>query len=186
MNLLLAFAPFVAFVIFERVLNVPLGLVTGAIVAMMLILRDLFHPTRSVKLLEVGTALLFASLATYTFFHDAQWSIAAVRLRVDGGLTLIVLISMALRQPFTLQYAREKVDRTLWTSPRFLRVNYVLSGAWAFAFALITLADLLMAYVPQVPHAAGIVLTVVTIVAALRFTSWYPRRGEERVAVQRT
>jgi hypothetical protein len=96
---------------------------------------------------------------------------------VDGGLTLIVLISIALRQPFTLQYAREKVDPALWDSPRFLRVNYVISAAWALAFAVLTLADLLMAYVPQLPHSAGIILTVLAIVAALRFTSWYPAQA---------
>jgi hypothetical protein len=29
-----------------------------------------------------------------------------VRLRVDGGLLLIVLVSLAIGKPFTLQYAR--------------------------------------------------------------------------------
>jgi hypothetical protein len=177
MSLLLAFAPFVAFVIIERVFSVPLGLMAGALIALLMLLRDLAHPARRVKLLEIGTALLFSTLAAYAFFNDVQWSIAAVRLRVDGGLTLIVLISIALRQPFTLQYAREKVDPALWDSLRFLRVNYVISAAWALAFAVLTLADLLMAYVPQLPHSAGIILTVLAIVAALRFTSWYPAQA---------
>lgn len=180
MNLLLAFAPFVAFVIIERVFGVQLGLSAGAIVAVMMVLRDAFDRNRSVKLLEIGTTLLFVALTTYALFNDVQWSIAAVRLRVDGGLTLIVLTSLAVRKPFTLQYAREKVHPEQWDSPRFLRVNYVISAVWAVAFALLALADALMAYVPTLPHATGIILTVAAIVAALKFTSWYPEQAVAR------
>jgi hypothetical protein len=161
MNLLLAFPPFVAFVIIERLFGVPFGLGAGAAVA-------------ALKILEIGTTLLFASLTAYALVNDVQWSIAAVRLRVDAGLALVVLTSIASRQPFTLQYARESVSRDQWDTPRFLRVNYVISTAWAVAFAVLALADLLMAYVPTLPHGAGIALTVIAIVAAMKFTKWYP------------
>jgi hypothetical protein len=48
---------------------------------------------------------------------------------VDTGLFLIVVISMLVRHHFTLQYAREQVDIELWGSPKFVRINYVLTGA---------------------------------------------------------
>jgi hypothetical protein len=174
MNLLLAFPPFVAFVIIERLFGVPFGLGAGAAVAALMMLRDAVSPNRKVKILEIGTTLLFASLTAYALVNDVQWSIAAVRLRVDAGLALVVLTSIASRQPFTLQYAHESVSRDQWDTPRFLRVNYVISTAWAVAFAVLALADLLMAYVPTLPHGAGIALTVIAIVAAMKFTKWYP------------
>jgi hypothetical protein len=175
MNRLLAFSPFVAFVIIERVFGIFPGLAAGAIIALLMLLRDFVDPARLVKHLEIGTAFLFTVLAAYAFFNHVQWSIAAVRLRVDGGLTLIFLISIVLRQPFTLQYAREKSNRTQWDNARFLRVNYVISAAWTVAFAMLTFADLFMVYVPQLPHSAGIILSVIAIAAALGFTSWYPQ-----------
>jgi hypothetical protein len=36
-----------------------------------------------------------------------------VRLRVDAGLLLIVLITLLVGKPFTLQYAREQVPQDL-------------------------------------------------------------------------
>ena len=97
-----------------------------------------------------------------------------MRQRVDAGLTLIVLASMALRQPFSLQYARERVDRAHWDSPAFLHTNYVISAAWAAAFGVLVLADIAMAYMPALPHAGGVVATVAALAAAAWFTGWYP------------
>jgi hypothetical protein len=125
------------------------------------------------------TALLFGALTVYALANDVQWSIAAVRLRVDAGLMLIVLASLALRQPFTLQYAREVVGREHWHSPDFVHTNYVISAAWAVAFGVLVLADVVMAYVPALPHSTGIIATVVALIATVKFTSWYP---EQRVA----
>ena len=90
MTLLLAFAPFIAFVVIERLVSVPEGLGAGAIVAAALLARDLVTPGRAIKLLEIGTVLLFGALTVYALSNDVQWSIAAVRLRVDAGLMLIV------------------------------------------------------------------------------------------------
>jgi hypothetical protein len=175
MNLLLAFAPFMAFVVIERLVGVPAGLAAGAIVTAVLLVRDLVTPVHRVKVLEVGTVLLFGALTVYALTNDVQWSIAAVRLRVDAGLMLIVLASIALRQPFTLQYAREVVGREHWHSPDFVHTNYVISAAWAVAFGVLVLADLVMAYVPALPHSTGIIATVVALIATAKFTSWYPR-----------
>jgi signal transduction histidine kinase len=180
MTLLLAFSPFAAFAIVERLFGVVDGLGAGAFVAAILLLRDAISAQRKVKLLEIGTTLLFAALAIYAVVFDVQWSVAAVRLRVDAGLAFVVLASIALRQPFTLQYARETLSRDRLDSPRFLRVNYVISAAWAVAFTVLALADALMEYVPAVPRSAGIALTIVAIIAAMKFTRWYPVRDTER------
>lgn len=176
MNLLLAFAPFIVFVVVERLAGIPAGLGAGAAVSAFLLIRDLLTPGRGVKLLELGTLFLFGFLALYALAMNPRWSIAAVRLRVDAGLMLIVLASMALRQPFSLQYARARVDREHWDSPEFLQVNYVISAAWAVAFGVLVLADIVMATMPALPHAGGVAATVVALAAAAWFTGWYPEQ----------
>jgi hypothetical protein len=174
MTMLLAFAPFIAFVILERLINVPVGLAVGAAVAAILLIRDLVHPKRSIKVLEIGTVILFGGLTLYAVAADVSWSIAAVRLRVDGGLMLIVLASIALRKPFTLQYAQEQVATEHWNSTGFVHINYVISAAWAAAFAVLVLADLILTYLPLVPHSVGILITVAALVGAMKFSDWYP------------
>lgn len=177
MGILFAFAPFIAFVVIERMIGVPAGLAAGAIVSATLLVRDLVSRTRSVKMLEIGTFLLFGGLTLIALLPGVvQWSIAAVRLRVDAGLLLIVLASIVMRRPFTLQYAREQVVPDLWDDPEFVRTNYIITSAWAAAFAVMVIADLVLTYLPALPHSFSIVATVLALVAAVKFTGWYPDR----------
>ena len=182
MNLLLAFTPFIVFFVVDRLVSVPAGLAAGAVAAAAWLIRDLITPGRSVKLLEIGTFLMFGGLTLLVLTLGEQWSIAGVRLRVDAGLLLIVLLTMVLGRPFSLQYARERVMPEHWGKPDFIRVNYVISAAWAVAFGVLVLADILMAYVPALPHADGVVMTVVALWAAAWFTGWYPEQHQRHMA----
>ncbi len=113
-------------------------------------------------------------LTLYTLAAHADWSIAGVRLAVDGGLALIVLVSLAIRRPFTLQYAREQVPEQFWNSPIFLRTNDLISGAWFGTFLISAACDAAAIWLPSVPLVAEIVLSVVAFVAAVWFSVWYP------------
>jgi hypothetical protein len=176
MGILLAFAPFIVFAMLDRFVGPVWSLAAGTAVSAALLLRDLVSPKRQAKILEIGTFLLFGGLTVYMWLGGSSLSVIGVRVCVDAGLLLIVLISMALRRPFTLQYAREKVSPELWNTPAFLHVNDVISGAWALAFALMVLAELALLYVPQIPHRVGVIVIVVALVAAVKFTRWYPSR----------
>lgn len=180
MGMILAFAPFIAFALVDRLVAPTSGLIAGAIVAIALLLRDVLTPGRSPKVLEIGTAVLFSVLALYALLGDPGWSIIGVRLRVDAGLLLIVLVSLALRRPFTLQYARESVPKEFWDSPEFLRTNYVITGVWALAFAVMVIAELAILYVPEMPPRLGIFATIAALIGAAKFTSWYPERNRAK------
>jgi hypothetical protein len=59
MRTLLAFAPFLVFVVLERIIGVSSGLIAAAIVAAILVARDvLMHKT--IKVLDVGTLIYSA------------------------------------------------------------------------------------------------------------------------------
>ena len=175
MGILLAFAPFIAFAVVDRISGSTEGLVAGAVVSAALLLRDLIRG-RTVRVLEIGTAILFGGLALYALLSRPSWSVIGVRLVVDVGLLLIVLASLAIRRPFTLQYAWEQVAPALWTSPEFVRTNYVITAVWALAFAVMVTAELVLLYMPGVPPRAGIIAIVLALVGAVKFTGWYPER----------
>ncbi len=176
MGILLAFSPFIAFAVIDRLIGPIQGLFVGTAVSAALLLRDWISPDRQAKILEIGTALLFGGLALYAVMGGDAWSILDVRLRVDGGLLLIVLVSIALRKPFTLQYAREKVPQELWQTPGFIRTNYVITAVWALAFAVMVIADLVLIYMPDLSPRFGIIATILALVGAVKFTGWYPDR----------
>jgi hypothetical protein len=185
MGIVLAFAPFIAFALVDRLIGSTPGLVAGALVSAALLLRDVLGAGKTPKVLEIGTMLLFGALALYSLAASPAWSIVGVRLRVDAGLLAIVLASIALRLPFTLQYAREQVPAALWYSPEFKRVNYVITAAWALAFTIMVGADLVLLYAPDVPVRVGVVATILALVGAIKFTSWYPERARAALAEDR-
>jgi hypothetical protein len=177
MGILLAFAPFIVFAILDRLVGPIWSLGAGTAVSAALLLRDLIRPGRKPKILEMGTFLLFGGLTIYMLVRGSSLSVIGVRVCVDAGLLIIVLVSMALRRPFTLQYAREEVAPELWSTPGFLHVNYVISGAWAVAFVLMVAAELALLYAPQIPRRVGIIVIVAALVGAVKFTGWYPSRN---------
>lgn len=176
MGILLAFAPFVAFAIIDRLVGPTGGLIAGTLVSAALLARDAMARGRTPKILEIGTLLLFGSLALYALLGGPTWSVIGVRLCVDAGLLLIVLATIALRRPFTLQYAREQVAPELQTSPEFVRTNYVITAVWALAFAVMVAAEVALLYVPELPQRVGVIAIVLALVGAVKFTGWYPER----------
>ncbi len=178
MGIWLAFAPFVAFAIVDRLFGSLEGLSAGFAVSLILLLRDWLSAGRTPKVLEIGTAGLFGVLALYAMFGNPGWSIMGVRLLVDTGLLSIVLVSLAIRQPFTLQYAREQVGPEVWTSKEFLRTNDVITAVWALAFLVLVAADAVLLYAPELPPRFEIIMTVLALVGAVKFTSWYPDRQQ--------
>jgi NAD(P)-dependent dehydrogenase (short-subunit alcohol dehydrogenase family) len=135
----------------------------------------------SVVVLEIGTFVLFAGLTVYAYLSGATWAVFSVRLKVDGCLFLIVLLSMLLGRPFTLQYAREQVPTGISNSPEFFRTNYIITAVWAAAFLIMTAIDAVMIYLPGTPHQVGILVTIAAIYGAYRFTQWYPTRRPKAV-----
>jgi hypothetical protein len=176
MGILIEFAPFIMFAVCDRFVGPNIGLIAAALVAAALIIRDLVTPGRHLKLLAIGTFALFAGLAAYALLWHVRWSLYGVRLWVDAGLLIVVLLTMAIGRPFTLQYAREQVDPSLWTSPLFVRTNYVITGAWAVAFFILALADWVLLKGFGIPKFFGIAVIVGVLYAAFKFTSWYPER----------
>ena len=71
---------------------------------------------------------MFAGLLAWAKLSPSPLTVLSVRLRVDAGLLLII---QAIGKPFTLQYARERVPEERWKSPRFARINFVITSVWA-------------------------------------------------------
>jgi hypothetical protein len=176
MGILLGFAPFVIFALVDRLAGSIPGLIAGAAVALLFLARDWMGHQKAPKVLEIGTVILFGGLALYTALGGPTGSVFGVKLLVDAGLFLIVTVSIAIRQPFTAQYAREQVARELWSHPLFIRTNYVITAVWALAFLVTIAADLVLIDMPSLPPSAGIVATILALAAAVGFTAWYPRR----------
>lgn len=180
MGILLGFAPFIVFAALSR-LSVDLALWMALAVAFVVGIRDFAH-TRLLRVLDVGSLVLFALLALYTGFIEPGLSIEAVRLVIDAGLLGIALVSMLLGHPFTLEYAREQVPAEYWDAPLFLRTNYIIAGVWALAFAAMTAADAAATFNASFPLALDVAASLAALTLALAFTARYPAHVRARAS----
>lgn len=173
MGIILGLTPFIAFFVIMRLVSPMAGLCAALAVSLLLALR-MWRRGESVKILEVGSLVLFAALVLFTLVAAPAWTVATVRLAVDAGLLAIVLVSLAIGRPFTLQYARERVPQQYWASPLFVSTNRRITAVWAAAFAVLVAADAAAEYVPAVPLWLDIVASIATLLGAIWFTRWYP------------
>ena len=179
MNILLGFAPFLVFFALMRLVSPAAGLVAALIVSLALCLRTRWRG-EVVKVLEIGSAIVFALLTAYTLLGAPHWTVATVRLAVDGGLLAIVLASLAIDRPFTLPYAREQVPPQFWSSPLFLSTNRAITAVWGLALAVLVAADAVAEYVAAVPLWLDIAASIAALLGAIWFTRWYPARVRRR------
>jgi hypothetical protein len=181
MLIFLILAPYGAFSLLMLVSSPAVSLLAAAAIALVVIAYDMVGG-RSIKMLGAGSAILFASLGCYLLLVDSGWSGSAVKLTVDAGMLTIALASLAIRFPFTLQYAREVNDAETAAMPGFVRANYIITAAWTAAFALMLLANVLMIYVPGLPLWTGLAIAFAARNTALYFTRWYPQYRRTKFA----
>lgn len=175
MKIILGFLSFIAFAIASALGHIEVGLLAGAAIAAGVVVRDGVMPGLRVKLLDIGTFVLFSALAVFVWTSGVALSVAVVRICVDTGLLLIVLTTIVLGKPFTMDYAKQSVDPSLWRTDAFFRNNQVISLAWAAAFAVIILADIAL-WQSLIPTRGVTLIIVGSVYAAIRFTQSFPQR----------
>jgi hypothetical protein len=143
MGILLAFTPLIAFILIDELVGPTEGLVAGAVASLALPIRDFARAIRTPRAFEIGTMLLFGGLALYATIEQPRWPENVARLFVYAGLLVIVLSSMAVGRPFTLQYVGDRVSGNVRGSSQFIRVNYLLTAAWALAFTVMVVVEIL-------------------------------------------
>ena len=173
MTLILGFAPFILFSILSR-LSADLALWVSFAAAFVVTIRD-FVERPALRLLDGASLTLFGLLALGRGFLWPDLPLADVRAILDLGLLLVIAFSLLRRRPFSAQYASGETHGRVWPLPAFLRVNYVISFAWAAAFAAMALADGAVALLP-VPLVVGVAVSAIALAAAITLSLVYPAR----------
>jgi hypothetical protein len=137
----------------------------------------------SPKLFEYSDVGYFAGLAIVVAFADPglrtwleRWGGEVANVAVFA----IAFGSVLIRNPFTLQYAKEDTPREFWNTPEFLRVNYLITWVWVIAFAIEAASGFYGDAVLHNPNNiwTGWIVQTLPLIIAAQFTIWYPSRLE--------
>src|SRR5438105_478891 len=137
--MVLGFVPVAIFTLLASV-SQDLALWAGLAAAFVVSIRD-FALEPVLRLLDVGSLVVFALLAFYAGFIHPGITTQLTRFVVDGGFFALALVSILLRNPLTIQYAREQVTNEVWATRPFLLTNYALTAVWMFCFAIMAAAN---------------------------------------------
>lgn len=177
LKLILSFAPWLSFLIIARggLFQLKLGLAVALALSVVMGLARLHRGL----ILWVGLSFFaLASVAVIGF--ENLWTARHMGVLANGALAAGAWLGVALKKPFTLDYAREHVAPELWNSPAFLRSCQIIASVWAGAFTINAgLAGLkMMADGHEVFFEA---LSYALLLAAAGFTQifplWLRRRG---------
>lgn len=183
MGILIGFAPFIVFALLTSV-SVSLGLWLAFAAAFVIAIRD-FVESPTLRLLDAGSVTLFGLLALFTGFIEPSLMLQSVRLLVDAGFLGLALVSLGRRRPLTLDYGHDHLPKEIWDTPAFLRANYILTGGWTLAFALMTAADLAGTWFAEIPLSLDIAVGFAALGLVIVFTVRYPIRVALRSATDK-
>lgn len=141
----------------------------------------------SFKLLELFDIVYFGALAVIGLF--ASDALITWLEKWSGEMTSIALVvfafgSILIRNPFTLQYAREQAPEEYWDTPVFYRINRNITLVWGLAFAVNAVVGLFADVVLDQPDEfwTAWIIPIGTILFAVAFTEWYPDVASARAA----
>ncbi|MBI2703961.1 MAG: acyl-CoA thioesterase/BAAT N-terminal domain-containing protein [Actinobacteria bacterium] len=96
---------------------------------------------RTPKILEIGSTAVFALFLAIGLAGQKQFIEQWIQPLGNFGFFAIVAVSLAMRKPFTIQYAEEQTPPELWDTDGFRYVNYFLTWVWAAAMGLMTVVS---------------------------------------------
>jgi len=108
----------------------------GFVVMLALVMHE--HRRHAVKIIDC-TSLSFFVLALLTIVATGHELFSNYRIIAAWGIFAVVAWATLLAGfPFTLQYTRERTSREIWNAAPFLRMNVIMTVAWAMIFTLDT------------------------------------------------
>jgi hypothetical protein len=183
MNYLRGFIPWIAFAVISS-FSWQWGALTGLVLSLGLLVQARRSKIAlDSQILEISTLVYFAALTVVAFsltdsplkHYTGTMSMAWLALTAWGGLVI--------SRPFTLGIAKRQTPQELWSSPIFVKVNVVITTAWAAAFTVTSVVLAVLAS-SNVGSAGSIPVQVAGFVIPAIFTARYPERIRARYAAQ--
>jgi hypothetical protein len=176
-KMLLAFSPWLSFLFIARdsLFRLKLGLVVA------LVLSVAMGITRLHRGVILWAGLLFFTYATVAVaLFNNMWTTQHMGIMANGVLATSTWLTIVLKKPFSLDYAREHTDPSLWVSPLFIRTNVVITSVWGLIFTVNTVLAWGKMEHFILSELGYEVITYTLLIGTVAFTNWYPNYVRRR------
>ncbi|WP_259723162.1 hypothetical protein [Synechococcus sp. CS-603] len=169
--MILAFAPWLAFLVIAHgsLFRLKLGLITALILSIGMGISRLHRGV----ILWVGLAF-FASASIAVIGFNNMWVAKYMGVIAPGVLATATWLTVIFKNPFTMDYAKEHTNPSLWHSPKFIRTNMIVSSAWALTFTINVLLATGKINEYILPDLGYELISYTLMLGTAVFTTWYP------------
>jgi hypothetical protein len=170
-KLLLAFAPWLAFLVIARgsLFNLKAGLLVALVLSVIMGVAKLH---RGIILWAGLIFFIYATLAVVVF--ENMWTARHMGIMANGMLAASTWLTVALKRPFTLDYARQHTDPSLWNTTLFIKTNVIITSVWGIVFtinAVLAWGKMERLVLSELGYE---LISYAFLVSAAVFTNWYP------------
>jgi hypothetical protein len=175
---IVGFAPWIAFSVLEGPRRYELAVGAALGIAVLELVLGMVVGARP-KQLDIAAIIFFVGMLIVGMLVGPQgqtWLDKWSGEVSNAMLVVVALGSVALRVPFTIQYAREIAPKEYWDTPLFLHINYVLTWVWTATFAITAVVGWYGDGPLDQPDNiwTNWIIQIALLIFAIRFTEWYP------------
>ncbi len=170
-KLILAFSPWLAFLLIahDSLFRLKLGLAVGLVLSVVMGITRLHRGI----ILWVGLIFFSCAMLAVAGFNSA-WTAKHMGIMANGAMAVATWLSIIIKKPFTMDYARQHTEPSLWASPLFIQTNIVITAVWGLAFTFNTILAWGKMEHFVLSELAYEVITYTVLIGTASFTSWYP------------
>ena len=151
-----------------------IAILGGLITAVALVTWRWFK-RRDLKTMEIVTLGYFAVHAIITLALGSSFLKTYGPIANSLVLAGMAFGTLAMKNPFTYQYAKEDWDKSYWSDPAFIRINEIITAVWGWIFIFNAGLGALAVFVfPTQELWFVVILPNVGIVAGIIFSSRFP------------
>lgn len=141
-----------------------------------------FKELKGKFLLPWCALITFIALFVSVTIFNLAWLPIYLFVITNMILACVAWGSLAIGEPFTLQYARLEIAKDKWQTPSFIFINQAITAAWGASFFINALLNLAHKLHPHILGAITLsILTTTSTVGGVVFTKWFPRWYHKRV-----
>jgi len=178
-NLLLSFAPWIAFLILSghSLLRLDIALIVAALLVVVMAITGLHRGA----VLWAGY-LFFGAAIIFVIVLKNMWFINHLGILANGMLFSTAFLGMMLGKPFTEDYARDETPREIWETASFVRACYSTTSVWSLVFLLNLASSFIAFYDHETPGWCFSVFNYSMLVSGVVYTSVYTKYLRRRRA----
>ena len=117
-----------------------------------------------------GFAVYILVALAFPEFKNNPWLVSS------AFTCLAALASLALKEPFTIQYARLSVPKEKWDHPVFYRVNWLLTAVWSAYFLISFVVNVLSVTLHRNLAWTLLPFIVPAMIFTVRFPAYYRKK----------